>query len=605
MFRLRRLLPPVAIYVAIYVAILAVTRAAYFGDTVGYAQNILAFDRDRTAGLKDFWDFGHLLWRPLGWLLFRAFGGWFSYTKTGESNLTVVALLIAVSILSGLIAFLLVQALATRFLDRGWAAGFVAVAFVCFHGFLNYVQTGSSYIAGLMWLTLALWLAVRGTEDDRRARAYSILSGAAAALSVLFWLPYIVAVPGVLAVFVVRRRIGLAAVTLASAAVLTCAGYAVALVALDIHTFTALREWATASGHGSAQTRRLLRMASGLPRSFLWIGDEGALIKRYLLHDPYTHVTLSEIVLEQFWRLVVFYAAAGAMLWVLLRASGGRLVLWILAAAAVPVLLFAVLVFEPGSIERYLPLYPFLCLAVAFCLSCYRQHRVAVAGVVVFLSIAILLNVAALSRSSVLAHHRPTRERALSLENKVGPQGLVALLSLADDLYQLAVSFPFDPAVRRTSLPVYDVVQVSNARVLTWRREFAQKALHSLDQGQAVWVSKRLLAERPEPSWGWTEGDDPNVSWKDLRPFFSRLNYSEDVGGSDGFLRLAASDENKAFLSEAASTGRVADLSRPDSNGPLAEVALQRQERLLQEAARQHRQSVGSSEYHNRPQHQL
>jgi hypothetical protein len=382
-------------------------------------------------------------------------------------------------------------------------------------------------------------------------------------MSVLFWFPYIVAVAGVLAAFLLwptrnsapirlHRRVELAALTLASAVLLTCAGYAIAVVQLDIYSLAAIRQWAAASGHGSAQTRRLLRLASGLPRSFLWIGDEGILIKRYLLHDPYSRVTLSQIVVEQFWRLVVFYAGAACLLWTLLRSASGRLMLSILAAAAVPVLLFAVLVFEPGSIERYLPMYPFLCLAVAFCLSRYRQNRLAVAGIVAFLSVAILINMAALWRTSVLSRHLPATDRALSLENKVGPRGLVALLSLSDDLYQLAVSIPFDPAVRRISLPVYDVVQVANERVLTWRREFAQKALNSLQQGQAVWVSKRLLAAQPEPGWGWTEGDDPNVSWTDLRPFFSRLSYAADVGGSDGFLQLAGTEKNKALLNTAA-----------------------------------------------------
>jgi hypothetical protein len=549
---LRRLLP----LAAIYLAIVAATHYAYFADTAGYAQNILTFDRDPGAGQKDFWDFGHLLLRPLGWLLFHALGGLFTYTKTGESNLTVMALLIGASIVSGLVAFLLVGALASRFLDRGWAAGFVAIAFVCFHASLNYVQTGTSYIVGLMWLTLALWSAVRATEEDRSGRVYAVLSGAAAAMSVLFWFPYIIALPGVLAAFVLwpdrqfRRGTGLAIVMLASAGVLVCAGYVVPIVSLHIHSIAALKQWAAASSHGWSQSKRLLRMASGLPRSFIWIGDEGALIKRYLLHDPYARVTLSQIVLRQFWRIVVFYAGAGCLLWVLLRSVDGRRVLWIFAAAAVPVLLFAVLVFEPGSIERYLPMYPFLAVAVAFCLSRYSKNRVAVAGIVAFLSVAILVNVAALWRTSVLSRHRPTEDRALSLENKVRPQGLVALVSLSDDLYQLAVSFPFDAVVRRTPLPVYDVVLVANERARFWRRDFAQRALHSLEQGQAVWISKRLLAAQPDPAWGWTEGDDPNVSWKDLRPFFSSLSYSADVGGGDGFLQLADSEQNKAFLRE-------------------------------------------------------
>src|SRR5258708_40220772 len=83
--RLSRLLP----LAAIYFAIVAATHYAYFGDTMGYVQNILAFDHDPVAGRRDFWDFGHLLWRPFGWLLFRAFGDLFPCTKARESKLTL------------------------------------------------------------------------------------------------------------------------------------------------------------------------------------------------------------------------------------------------------------------------------------------------------------------------------------------------------------------------------------------------------------------------------------------------------------------------------------------------------------------------------------
>jgi hypothetical protein len=113
---------------------------------------------------------------------------------------------------------------------------------------------------------------------------------------------------------------------------------------------------------------------------------------------------------------------------------------------------------------------------------------------------------------------------------------------------------------------VYDVVQVSNERARTWKREFSQKALHSLEQGQSVWVSKRLLAARPEPAWGWNEGDDPNVSWKELRPFFSGLSYSADVGGSDGFLQVSGTEQNKVFLSEVVDRAGIKERSRLASN---------------------------------------
>ena len=542
----------------LYAAILSVTHYVYFGDTTGYVQNILLFDRNPGAGRIVLWDFGHLLWRPLGWLLFRIFGGMVRYTKTGESNLTIAAFLIAVSVVSGLITIMLFKSLAARLQNQEWAATFVATAFLCFHAFLNYVQTGTSYIIGLMWLTLSLWSTVRMKETGADDSRYALSSGVMAALAVLFWFPYVVAIPGVIAASFlwptqiptvsVRRHAKLAGLTLASASLLICAGYFMPLIQLHIHSFGDLRNWITASSHDWAQNRRAFRIASGLPRSFVWIGDEGMLIKRYVLRDPYAHVTLRQVISQKFWLIVLFYAFSLSLLWVLTRSVSGQRVLQILAAAGVPVLIFAVVIFEPGSMERYLPVYPFLCLAVAFCLSRWRQNRIAVIICVAFLSIATTVNVDALWKGSVLKRHQQTVDRARSLANRVGPGGVVALFSENDDLYLLESSFPFDPIVRQTSLPIYDVIALATSGVGEWRQHFARRALQALRQHQSVWVSKRLLATEPNPDWGWNEGDDPKISWKELRPFFLCLDYSADVGGADGFLEVADSELTSAFL---------------------------------------------------------
>ena len=544
---------------AIYVAIIACTHYAYFGDTLGYVQDILRFDHDPVSAQKTFWDFGHLFWRPLGWLLFRTFEGFFSYTRTGESHLTVTVLLMAANIVSGFVAFVLFRALAGRFLYTAWESYLVAASLVCFHAFLNYVQTGSSYITGLMWLTLSAWAAVSATQNNSGSRVYCLASGAGAALAVLFWLPYVLALPGIIVVlflwppsatkqFEIRNRLRLALVTLASTTILLFAGLLIPLISLHIHSLSELVRWAVASGHGSAPNRRLLRLGSGLPRSFVWIGNEGTLIKRYLLHDPYSPVSLSQIVVQQLWRMALFYVAAACMLLVLLRSTPGRRLSVIFASAAIPVLLFAVLIFEPGSIERYFPIYPFLCLAIAYCVSRYKQNRVPVAAIIAFLSITTLLNVTALWRSSIMAQHRPTEARALSLTHKVGSRGMIAVVSLMDDLYQLSAFFPFDPVVRTTSLPVYDVVVAGNARSLTWKPDFARRAFESLNEGEAVWISKRLLATRPESSWEWNEGDDPHFTWPELPALFQQFDYADDVGGRDGFLLLANSPHNRDVL---------------------------------------------------------
>ena len=541
----------IATVTVLYVAVILATHYTYFGDTNAYIANILGFDRDPAANRQAFWDFGHVLWRSLGWLLFRACGGLIPYTRTGETNLSVAVVLIAVNILSGLGTVLLLRSIASRFL-RAWTANLVAIAFLCFHAFLNYVQTGAPYIVGLFWITFSVWLAIRATE-----LSYALLTGITAALAVLFWFPYIVVLPGVLAVLYCwpsersTRRFIAAFVT--SAAVLGCAVYLLAMAQLHVHTVAGLQQWISASSHGWSQNRRLFRLATGLPRSFLWIGDTGMLIKRYVLHDPYARVSLSQIILQQFWKIALFYAFAIALALILFRSAKARPILWITLSAVVPVIFFAVVIFEPGSTERYLPLYPFLCIAVSYALSCAPENRVAASAVGAFLALAVVLNVAALWRASVMNQYRQTAARAASLDHHDASKGLVAVVSQFDDLYLLAGSFPFDPVVRSTmSLKIYEVVVLASDRVRTWKSDFARLAIAAHSKNEPVWVSKRLLAAQPAPAWGWNEGDDPRISWKDLRPFFGSLDYSSDVGGPDGFLQIANSARNQQLLTEAA-----------------------------------------------------
>ena len=51
---------------AVYVLATWLTDAAFMGDTEDYVDSAVAF---RNGVDYRFWEFGHLFWRPLGWLL--------------------------------------------------------------------------------------------------------------------------------------------------------------------------------------------------------------------------------------------------------------------------------------------------------------------------------------------------------------------------------------------------------------------------------------------------------------------------------------------------------------------------------------------------------
>ena len=126
--------------------------------------------------------------------------------------------------------------------------------------------------------------------------------------------------------------------------------------------------WVRSAAHGEGRDRQLLRMFFGLPRSFFIMGDDGVLWKQFLFGDPYARVGLSDVLRASTWKIGLFYGAALIGILELVRQQRARGLLFWACAAIVPTLTLAVL-FEAGSVERYLALYPAVFVALAWLLS--------------------------------------------------------------------------------------------------------------------------------------------------------------------------------------------------------------------------------------------
>jgi hypothetical protein len=244
----------------------------------------------------------------------------------------------------------------------------------------------------------------------------------------------------------------------------------------------------------------------------------------------------------------------------------GRRACAVLALAALPVLLFAVLVFEPSSPERYFPALPFLLLVLAAGVGRLPAHRAGAAFVLGALATLGVLNVRAAwpTRTAPAS----TLEAAASLQQRLPPASLVALPTLRDPLYRFVANRPFH-RLNRPQLPVYDVVKIATRQVESWREEFADRALDSWRRGGDVWVSSRLTAERPQADGGWVEGDDPRIGWSDLTTFFRSLVFDARVGGDDGFQRVAKGEPNLAVLERASGSREAERAGRTFSSGAL------------------------------------
>ena len=293
------------------------------------------------------------------------------------------------------------------------------------------------------------------------------------------------------------------------------------------------------------------RLATGVPRSLLHMGDDAILLRRYLRKDAYAPVSTWDLVKGPVWKMALFALFAGSLLWGLARAGPGSWTFGLLAAGGLPVLLFAAFIFEPTSPERYLPAFPFLVAATAWCLGDATQRaratQISIAG---FLACMILTNVYCMNRWRIDAEDMQLLARVAPVRARHNDQSLIGVITIQDALRSAVNRELFTPVNRPIPLRLYEIVAFGTPDLPSWRQKFAASAAAAWDQGGEVWISKRAWQSTPQPDWNWVENEDLRVSWRNIAGFFSGLQTDGDLGGPDGFLRVSSSHANRARLLE-------------------------------------------------------
>jgi hypothetical protein len=290
-------------------------------------------------------------------------------------------------------------------------------------------------------------------------------------------------------------------------------------------------------------------MLFGFARSFIHMGNDGVLFKRFMLKDPLNPVTAGDLVQASLWKPALFYLAIGAMLLSLL-VSRSRRMLAFLSITAVPLLLFAIR-WDGGAVERYLPIYPAIFIVLAWVLSHEQVPRVLKIVPLLTFGLAILVNSSVMARVVLDRQKQTTEDRISELVPQLKPHSRVVTSHLQDGLVNFQVSFPFEPINRHNPYHVYPLLVINSDQVLRWREDFASKVLETWAKGGDAWVSKRLFSEKPDASWNWVEGDDPHVRWEHLPQFFKQFETGTVTGGDDGFARLEKSERNRNLLNAA------------------------------------------------------
>jgi hypothetical protein len=129
----------------VYVLTTRFTDAFYMGDTWIYVSDVL-----KAQSLSaSFSDFGHTLWLPLGWLVFRALHTLGRLGIGGDARQGATLTLLGINWVAGLLSVLLVQSLASRFCARKprciarrqLHVNLVTAAFLFSNAFLNCANT--------------------------------------------------------------------------------------------------------------------------------------------------------------------------------------------------------------------------------------------------------------------------------------------------------------------------------------------------------------------------------------------------------------------------------------------------------------------------------
>ncbi len=500
------------------------------GDTTAFAQDIEALLRAGYAAPR-LWDFSHLLWRPLGMLLEKAFLPSLLPHFNHNPTMAVSFLLMCPSLACGLICGLVVLSAVQKLTLSPGVATLAACAFLCLNVMLNYSRLGTPYICGLACSSLAFYCAafLPGTSWGVAA-----LSGGLAGIAALLWIPYVVSIPGILLARQILNlrdearavRLRLALVTGTTAVLTIAAFYALAFGTLHLGTADSVVAWV----HGTIPSSRrlnILHIVTGLPRSFYEMGDDAVWLKWFLYRDPYAAVRFWDVVERAVARLAVFWGCMAALAALLWSSATGRRILLLLAVFSIPHLALAAMT-EGASAERYAALLPIVFLGFGCAMAdTSLSHAKRVLATLLCCSHIIPNAIAGRERNmGHVVRQDPVRLAAFA---NAPQRDAFFVLNGRDGFWRLTYLDPLNP-LNRNPLPAVLMLGAS-------QKEVACRVLDVWNHGGDAWISLRVLAARPERKWLWVDGDD-GTTWADLHEFFTPLENDDRAGGSDGFFRL-------------------------------------------------------------------
>ena len=491
------------------------SESAWYGDATVYVSDVRA-----GAIIEP----GHLLWRPLGYLM----GALPRQQPAYSIELWYLQLLCLAGSVLAVISMYLV---ASRMFGRS-AAFLAATLMAVSNGFWAYSFSGCSYSMSVLFTTLALRFALsdRGTVvSPWGAFAAGIFGG----LSAATWAIQLLVAPAIwLALMLTPTRDQAStALRIANTARLA-AGYLLAFVIPVLAAYwvqngygtgsagatgnsVAFGAWLSSSSHGIPahyDVARVLRAAMGWPQSVISTSDLGPQLRLWRIHEASFPASAW---LASF---VVFYAALTSGIRVL-AARYSRLddrdrgVVVASAAAIVINLLFAAR-WQGTDLERYFPSWPFQLLLIALIIRLTTENRpsrrIVIAGVAVLMGIALVNWYGTFE--PVLGQSSYRNAWLRELRQATSARDLVIVFGPRIRV----VESPHEPNMPRMENIATDIVM----RGSEWRSVALQNIAATRRRGGRVFLADSLFGTSSTPRDGWSFKEYPAPTPGDLQNAF-------------------------------------------------------------------------------------
>jgi hypothetical protein len=543
----------------VYIVTLLLIRPEDYSDTFNYAKHLVDQRyHPPLAQTNPFWDFGHVLWRPMGYVVWRCFGGPLATLCGGDRLLAAGVALIALSIVAGLAGVVYMFLFAANTTRSPFVAAITTIGYLSTNAILHYQLTGMSYVAGLACQIAGLYYLHCSIAEGRLTLFRGAVSGLLFALSVVIWFPYALSALGVSCYAAcvreseegpgIRQRSSLLAGLAGGTAAVVMLVYGCALLAGHHTSIESVSQWIAQSRYDKLPNRGILRMLGSVPRGFLSLGSEPTEWKRMFFEHRL--LSLGGLLRSGIWKVAWVYLTLTVSVFVLGRSSWGRRHLVCLLATVVPLAIFAAFLFEATPPERYMPAFPLLFLGFSWIMADPRSGRTAKGILPLFFASALAVNLTALSRFSEPADLETGRMRVQALNGRVSPNDWILIQSYQDPVMVFVNARPFSPLSKNRFL-FYVAVPWGSAHPELWPRHLAGRVHAAWENGGQAWITDRFLANAPDPAWEWVEGDDPRIRWADFHAFVEKLDLGNAFGGTDGFSEILRTNRNQALLDAA------------------------------------------------------